>query len=82
MTNTDDTQLQAAADLAIAMAAARLNTVTHAKRLRDDEAAFLALVERFTETLDATERFADVAYADLSDAAYDALAARCEELLA
>jgi hypothetical protein len=62
-------------------AAARVTTARRAAYLNRDDDAFAATVERITVALDNTGLYERVAYADLSDAAYHALATRVQELL-
>lgn len=68
------------AEAAKLMAEAAILTAARAQALLDNEPAFLARADRMAVALDATGRYEDVAYADLCDAAYEALAARCESL--
>lgn len=63
-------------------AATVLTSRKYAAHLADNEPAFLSLSETLTEQLDETGSFADVTYADLHDAAYQALCDRVEELTA
>lgn len=64
------------------IADAAILTAERAQKLDDDDDAFAARADRIAVALHATGHYEDVAYADLYDAAYNALANRVARLLA